>query len=115
MGLFYNILTKLAEAALLLPFLMFPWRAADAEVFATEQQAVAVDTAARCIDNPDCAHQLLHSFFRLGEVFASEPFPLLKMCAIFLCVFFVIPYSVDFVRKALAKRRLHQTQKAMVG
>lgn len=31
MGLFYNILTKLAEAALLLPFFMFPWRAAWAD------------------------------------------------------------------------------------
>jgi hypothetical protein len=31
MGLFYNILTVLAEAALLLPFLLFPWRSAQAD------------------------------------------------------------------------------------
>jgi membrane protein implicated in regulation of membrane protease activity len=31
MGLFYSILTKLTELALLLPFFIFPWRAALAD------------------------------------------------------------------------------------
>jgi hypothetical protein len=31
MGLFYSILTKLTELALLMPFFMFPWRAALAD------------------------------------------------------------------------------------
>jgi hypothetical protein len=114
MGLFYNILNKLAEAALLMPFLMFPWRAATAETLAVEQQAQAVDTATRCIDNPDCAHQLLHSFLGLGEVLATEPFPLLKMALIVFGFFFVMPYSVHFVRQALAKRSESLAKKATV-